>query len=569
MAETIDAARRLFLQHSAFAAFALGAMPSALLAEEPERVQQPSAGFEPDVELAMTARPATVGILPGKETAVLRYDVSLLRGPPETVSEMSGTYPAPILRLRRGQKVRVRFRNELPDEDQIVHWHGLHVPEIADGHPRYAVGPQGRYVYEFEVLNRAGTYFYHSHTNMLAGPQVYRGLAGLILISDEEEGALGLPAGAQDIPIVIQDRQFDAGNQLVYLQHHMEAHFGFHGNRIFVNGRPDFVLPVETRAYRLHLANMSNSRIYKLAWKDGTPLTAIGTDGGLLAEPVKRRYLTLAPAERVDIFADFRGGDVGSELAMVSLPFSAGLPSMMMRHMGGMGGPGGMDMGRGLGMGMGGGMRMGRGMMGGPEDEGPESELAEEGPEGAGDELGDGFTVFRIRIERSVQEDSRELPSRLAPFPRYRPEQAQNSGHPRSIELSFHRDQGFLNGRSFEMTGAAPEDRIPLDSLQIIEFVNPPGRGHGMMAALPHPMHIHGQQFQILRRESFPGYADDHAELAAGFIDEGLKDTVLVLPGQRVTLLKRFDKFPGLFLYHCHNLEHEDGEMMRNFLVFA
>jgi suppressor of ftsI len=552
MTDCVDFGRRRFLKRSAIATFALEMLPGALLAQETEPAGKGAPGFEPDVELLMTARAATAKILPGRETGILRYEVSLVKGPPGTVTEVPGTYLAPAIRLQKGQRVRVRFRNELPDEDQIVHWHGLHVPEVADGHPRYAVGPGGSYVYEFEVLNRAGTYFYHSHTNMLTGPQVYRGLAGLLIVGDDDERALGLPAGAQDIPVVIQDRRFDDANQLVYLRHHMEAHTGFLGDRIFVNGRPDPVLPVETRPYRLRLANLSNSRIYKLAWKDGTPLTAIATDGGLLAEPVQRPYLTLAPAERVDIFADFRGRTAGSELAMVSLPFSAGLPGMMMHHMGGMGG-----------MGMGMGMGMHRGMGGGSDDLGPGAE--EEGR----DDLRDGFTVFRVRIERSAQEDAYELPRRLAPFPRYRPEEAENSGSPRAIELSIRHGEGFLNGRSFEMTAAAPDERIPLGSLQMIEFVNPPGRGHGMMAALPHPMHIHGQQFQILRRESFQGYAEDHAELAAGFIDEGLKDTVLVLPGQRVTLLKRFDKFPGLLLYHCHNLEHEDGEMMRNFLVFA
>jgi FtsP/CotA-like multicopper oxidase with cupredoxin domain len=55
----------------------------------------------------------------------------------------------------------------------------------------------------------------------------------------------------------------------------------------------------------------------------------------------------------------------------------------------------------------------------------------------------------------------------------------------------------------------------------------------------------------------------------AGYVDEGWKDTVLLMPGERATVLMRFVAYPGLFLYHCHNLEHEDGGMMRNFLVEA
>lgn len=526
MAEFVDAARRKFLKQTIGATLAVATKPGAVLAEETAPSATPVQGFQPDVELHITALRTSVEVLPGKKTEALRYRISLARGPADTVTEAQGAL-SPTLRFRKGQRVRVRFRNELPDEDQIVHWHGIHVPEAADGHPRYAVKPQGSYLYEFEISNRAGTYWYHSHTDGYTGSQVYRGLAGLILVNDDDERALDLPTGAEDVPIVIQDKQFDADNQLVYLQRPMEGHFGFRGDRILVNGQVDFVLLAETRPYRLRLANMSNSRIYKLAWKDGAPFTVIGTDGGLLAEPVQRPFLTLAPAERIDVWADFSGVPVGSELAMVSEPIFAGFPGMMMHGMGGMG--------------------MGHGMRGGPENP---------------------SRVFRVRIERSVNSDGRKLPARLVPFRRYRPEEAANRGEARVITLSFHHDRGFLNGRSFEMTNVAPEERIPLDSVQLIEFVNPPGRGHGMMAAMPHPMHIHEQQFQILRRESFPGWEAHHA-LASGFVDEGLKDIVLVLPGQRVTILKPFEKFTGLFLYHCHNLEHEDRGMMRNFLVFA
>ena len=75
-----------------------------------------------------------------------------------------------------------------------------------DGHPRYVI-PQGQsYLYEFEVRNRAGTYWYHPHPHGRTGPQVYRGLAGLFLVSDEEERAVGLPDGEHDVPLVIQDQ---------------------------------------------------------------------------------------------------------------------------------------------------------------------------------------------------------------------------------------------------------------------------------------------------------------------------------------------------------------------------
>jgi FtsP/CotA-like multicopper oxidase with cupredoxin domain len=78
------------------------------------------------------------------------------------------------------------------------------------------------------------------------------------------------------------------------------------------------------------------------------------------------------------------------------------------------------------------------------------------------------------------------------------------------------------------------------------------------MMAMPHPMHVHGLSFQVLGRFGGPGYR---------FLDQGWKDSVLVMPGERVAVIMRFTDHKGLYLYHCHNLEHEDLGMMRNYLV--
>jgi len=92
------------------------------------------------------------------------------------------------------------------------------------------------------------------------------------------------------------------------------------------------------------------------------------------------------------------------------------------------------------------------------------------------------------------------------------------------------------------------------------------GMGGGMMD-MAHPIHLHGQQYQILRRKSEGVRGDDYATVKDGFIDSGWKDTVLVMPGEEVEIIKPFQDYKGLFLYHCHNLEHEDMGMMRQFLV--
>jgi FtsP/CotA-like multicopper oxidase with cupredoxin domain len=225
---------------------------------------------DPDVELDLVAAPDRVAILSGAPTEVWRYTVSPTKGPPGTVQALPGSYLGPVLRLRRGQRVRVRFQNRLP-EPSIVHWHGLDVPDTADGHPRFAVGEGASYVYEFEVRNRAGTYWFHPHSHHRTGAQVYRGLAGVIIVSDDEEAAAALPTGAQDMVFVLQDRSFDAENQLAWAEDMMTQRHGFLGQRVLVNGRASSRVQVATRAYRLRLLNGSNSRVYSLQWSDDTP----------------------------------------------------------------------------------------------------------------------------------------------------------------------------------------------------------------------------------------------------------------------------------------------------------
>jgi FtsP/CotA-like multicopper oxidase with cupredoxin domain len=96
------------------------------------------------------------------------------------------------------------------------------------------------------------------------------------------------------------------------------------------------------------------------------------------------------------------------------------------------------------------------------------------------------------------------------------------------------------------------------------------GRGMGMMGgmmSMAHPIHLHGQQFQILSRSADDADPRDYATMSEGFISSGWKDTVLVTPGERVRIIKPFGDFKGAFMYHCHNLEHEDMGMMRQFIV--
>jgi FtsP/CotA-like multicopper oxidase with cupredoxin domain len=204
--------------------------------------------FNPDLELSLTAAPSEVQIFPGELTTVWSYKGQVIKGDPDSLMNSDQSYLGPIIHTRKNRKIRIHFNNNLPDKS-IIHWHGLHVPAEMDGHPMYVIPSGKTFTYEFEVLNRAGTYWYHPHPHGRTGHQVYGGLAGLFLISDDEEDKLNLPKEELDIPLVIQDRSFTNNNRLIYLPRGMhDSMTGMLGDTICVNGKPDFRLSVRIRA---------------------------------------------------------------------------------------------------------------------------------------------------------------------------------------------------------------------------------------------------------------------------------------------------------------------------------
>ena len=464
-----------------------------------------------DVELALTAAPDEVQVLPGTPTRVWRFTGQLITGPSDTLQVQPGSYLGPVIRLRRGQRVRIRFANRL-SEDSIVHWHGLDVPEAADGHPRLAIGSGREYGYDFEVTNRAGTYWYHAHPHMRTGPQIYQGLAGLLVVRDPEEEALALPSGGAELLCVLQDRRFDAQNQFIYQGGMMDMVNGVLSDRVLVNGRPQPTVDVDAAWHRVRVLNGSNARIYKLAWSRDIPMTVIGGDGGLLEQTVRLPSLTLAPGQRADLLLDLTGLDPGSEVHLDSLAFpesEAGAAGMMR-------------------------------MMGG----------ASNVPNGAPLRI----MTLRTRARRGA---AFRIPERLSSFDASWSPRAD--APVRRVPLSFQRMQWFLGGRAFDMNDVAPEETVSAGSTHHWEFVNL-SNGMGMEAA--HPIHLHGRQFRVVSRTGGRG-----PSLRAGVVDAGWRDTVLVLPGETVRIQVTFTRHSGLYLYHCHILEHEDMGMMRNFRV--
>ena len=550
--------RRRFLQYSGLGAAALGlaacsgvGVPVATTpAGAPEAATTPASLLE----FVLAPRRIETPILPGAATQTLGYVAEVLQGDAGAVTAIPDSYLGPIVRVARGQTVRVHVRNEL-DEATNVHWHGLIVPSEADGQPGNLVAPGAEAEYTFAVRNRPGTYWFHPHPHGRTAEQAYQGLAGLFIVTDAEEAALGLPAGAQDIPLVIQDRRFDAGNQLVYIDPGMagmmDAMMGILGDRILVNGRPDATLPVTTQPYRLRVLNGSNARIYKLGWSTGAPLTVIGADGGLLAAPVTKPYVMLAPGERVELWADFSGAEVGSEFKLVSLPFE------------------GVEAGAMAMMGM---MHAAPGL-----------------PNGAA------FDIMTFAVTEAVAHTA-TLPATLLPVATLAAAAAVNAAAPRPFIFAMDDAMNWtINGRTFAMDAVADDEKVRFGDTELWELVNLMAApapvaagemagmdhaGHGAAAAaggapgadtmrdfMAHPVHLHGVHFQVLDRQVDDAQRAGWETVSEGLIDQGWKDTVLVMPGERVRIAVRFDGYRGRYLLHCHNLEHEDSGMMRYFEV--
>ncbi len=239
---------------------------------------------------------ASVEIIPGLQTEIIGYQ---------------GMTPGPTIQVDADQEVIVRQINNT-NVQTTTHLHGGHMPAGFDGHPVDYVNPGASKDYFYTNRQVPATLWYHDHTMDVTGDQVYAGLAGFYIISDDYERALGLPSGDHEVAIVIQDRTFAADGSLVYNDNIM----GELGDTILVNGVPYPYFEVDTARYRFRILNGSNARSYNLVLSNGASFVQIGSDGGLLERPVVRNSINIAPAERVDVIIDFSTASVGEQIVL-------------------------------------------------------------------------------------------------------------------------------------------------------------------------------------------------------------------------------------------------------------
>ena len=405
-----------------------------------------------------------------------------------------------------------------------------------DGHPNDSIDPGAKYSYDFTINNRGGTYWYHTHAHHLTAKQAYGGLASFFIVEDDDDlrlsNSLDLKLGETDLPLVIQDKRFNAEGELIYQPSLIERMMGYLGDIVLVNLTPNPVLEIAPRIYRFRCLNGSNARIYKLAFMGGNEqlvYQVIGTDGGLLDRPYPVKAAFLAPGERLDVLFDASQLGQGDTVFLKSLAFEP------MENEGAMGMMGSSTSMSGQ-----------NSMMGMPN----------------GDRLADGlaFNLLKLVVTKAAPAP-RPLPVRLS--------QVQpikiTGATARSVRLELGRMRWLINGTSFRM------DAFPIDarrnSVEVWDL-------HNVEHSMPHPMHMHGFQFQVLSRQNSPKQIQALGVHGSGRIvsDLGWKDTVLVWPGETVRLAVDFShEFKGdqTYVFHCHNLEHEDGDMMVNMRVRA
>lgn len=252
---------------------------------------------------------------PVPENGVKRFDLAIearthrfFDGIDTATYGIEASYLGPTLLLRRGETVSIGFTNRL-DEATTMHGHGMHLPAAMDGGPHQVIEPGRTWRAEYTVNQKACTNWYHPHLMGKTAEHVYFGLAGMMIVEDDESVGLDLPRtyGVDDIPLVIQDRRFDASGQIDYSPSRMEIMRGYRGGERIVNGVIAPTFTARSGKLRLRLLNGSNAEVYRLGFSDGREFYQIAGDNSFLERPAVLSEVTLSPGERAEIVVDLEG----------------------------------------------------------------------------------------------------------------------------------------------------------------------------------------------------------------------------------------------------------------------
>lgn len=488
---------------------------------------------------------------------IVQAGQSSFAGKTATTWGYNGSLLGPAVKLSKGQSVTVDIHNQLAEETTL-HWHGLEIPGEVDGGPQGIIPAGGKRSVTFTPDQRAATCWFHPHQHGKTGHQVAMGLAGLVLIEDEEIRKLLLPKqwGIDDVPVIIQDKQFSADGQVNYQLDIMTAAVGWFGDTLLTNGEiyPQHAAP---RGWlRLRLLNGCNARSLNIAASDNRPLYVIASDGGLLAEPVKVTELPMLMGERFEVLVDVRDGKafdlvtlpVG-QMGMAIAPFDKPHPVMRVQPL----------------------LITASGTLPDTLTSMPALPSLE------------GLTVRKLQLSMDPMLDMMGMQMLMKKYGAQAMagmDHGKMMGHMNNDNMGHgsmkhgnmnhgemgnmqHGDMGNMKHGTFDFHNA---NRINGQAFDMNKPMFAAAKGQherwvisGQGDMMLHPFHIHGTQFRILS-ENGKAPAAHRA---------GWKDTVRVEGGVSEVLVKFDHDAPKEHAYmaHCHLLEHEDTGMMLGFTV--
>ena len=218
---------------------------------------------------------------------------------------VNGSFLGPTIRMKRGETVQMDVQNNL-GEDTSIHWHGMHLPPEMDGGPHQMIAAGESWLPVWDVNQPACTLWYHPHPHGETADHVWNGIAGMLIVDDDEDASVPTEYGVDDLPLIIQDRGFEGNGEFK----RTEFAFGYFGDHILVNGTYGARFDVTRQLTRFRILNGSNTRWYNLTLGDGRPFRLIATDNGYVGEnPPELTHLLISPGERAEIVVEFAAGD--------------------------------------------------------------------------------------------------------------------------------------------------------------------------------------------------------------------------------------------------------------------
>ncbi|MDX6302333.1 MAG: hypothetical protein QOF53_3547 [Nocardioidaceae bacterium] len=458
-------------------------------------------------------------IMPGYKTPTFGYN---------------GVVPGPTIRVHHGSPIIVNQTNLLhrppaaPYQNAAMpskytadplqrststHLHGSASLPQYDGYASDITFPGQVKQYFYPNCQEARTLWYHDHGVHHTSQNAYNGLAGMYVLHDSKEQQLGIPQGPYDVPLVIRDAMFATDGSLVYDDN---SESGVYGDVLLVNGVPWPEMVVERRKYRFRFLNASVSRSYNWSLSDGTssvPMTMIGTDAGLMPKPQVITNFRHGMAERYEVVIDFATYKDNTLLTL--------------------------------------------------QNASPKNNIEYDGVRQA--------MRFRVRGDATSTANNSVPAYWQDAVPAAECMTFTDAGLKaqgvKEREFKFIRTNGHwtINGETWENVidsgythcMAEPEK----DAVEIWKLTNSSGGWF-------HPVHIHLVDFQVLTRNGSASSVLPY--------ERGPKDVVYVGENETVRVAMRFagpaagEGWPtphGRYMMHCHNLVHEDHDMMMQFSV--